>query len=974
MTNDVNVYVGTELDIAGQIVRFDPVKDENGEPTTSLSKMSTEGCEMEMTLADGQTSLKLASIDDIANMFGFDKQSMGEEADELERDINEALNKLGKFTGGAPYRIEFLYQKPHGSRSIEIIDDNISWSGSENPDTIPKARADALVSDGSGSIESVTDASNTTTRYLTLPPGTYDQFSITASDQFSITASNDIYSTKQVSQLKLRPNTVYYTTDKSTVPEDLEQIFEDPTEISPTLADRVVASAPSSANAKISGSAGSFQLQISAGYYLVGTPSEFQVTDANVSKPIPIEYPTITAIYFTDSAGNITSSFNDGLHTEEIVSNLITSAHLTTIKQSAWFRTDTVISQYENQSNDDALKADLQQALNSMFSNQYSDADDEYVNKSSDNPVNHSTMLITLLTVLGGYDAGDQTAEDDELFSFGPLDLVKREDKYVGYTLDSDSDISALHIYSTNLGSAQIFAKHPEDNDWEYTVSSTVMDDGGTPQAGGDLNTTITRKLVAGYEGLTSKELQQLNKIHPKYQGSLSVWIEQNVVPPFDTMMSKLVSAEIHIDRLKIKIPRTEYLNDGYTPGFTWPDIVTQLHNAHDLFFLSNFEALKTELLDRAYATVENISLKIQNALSSLTRYLRSQYETYFGQSELQKQQQEQFVSTTLENLYSQQATSYLSDFLTIDITPSKEDAHIQNYQQKVTTLINDHIKLTVEKTVPHTSINPQGSTTVTSVTSVERVLVKDVIAAIGNKIEDGKVVSADGIHIPEGCVIKDADKVTQDEVSRLAEIVACSVTINQLRTQYTSTPSVSTRASIEKAIKAFIDRKHPLTQYRDQDKEKLPLYRSTSSFLGISTSKEFTDEAIVAFGLDRVRSNPESTGYDIGVSALWPNSHADASFPFALRAVNFRFKTDPAVSNVIETALSTNKTTITLYLAEQVVRASPRDDNGTKLCRISSDKKYLYVPNGTYLVGTDDEFVISGISDSSRHAIDIVS
>jgi hypothetical protein len=135
---------------------------------------------------------------------------------------------------------------------------------------------------------------------------------------------------------------------------------------------------------------------------------------------------------------------------------------------------------------------------------------------------------------------------------------------------------------------------------------------------------------------------------------------------------------------------------------------------------------------------------------------------------------------------------------------------------------------------------------------------------------------------------------------------------------------------------------------------------------------KQFTDTAIAALGLDRITSQPERIGYDVGVSATWPNAHSDSSFPFALRAVNFQFKSDPAVTNVVANRLTVNKETITLEHAQQVQRASVRNEQGKPLSEISADNKYLYVLNGTYLAGTAQEFVIAGISDGTRHAIQV--
>ena len=96
LMDGLDIYVGCELDIADQTVRLDPVTDENG-ASTSITKLKTQGCEIEMVLGEGQTSLELPSIDDVGNMFGFDDLPMSEDADQLESQINEALNKLGSF-------------------------------------------------------------------------------------------------------------------------------------------------------------------------------------------------------------------------------------------------------------------------------------------------------------------------------------------------------------------------------------------------------------------------------------------------------------------------------------------------------------------------------------------------------------------------------------------------------------------------------------------------------------------------------------------------------------------------------------------------------------------------------------------------------------------------------------------------------------------------------------------------------------
>jgi hypothetical protein len=253
-----------------------------------------------------------------------------------------------------------------------------------------------------------------------------------------------------------------------------------------------------------------------------------------------------------------------------------------------------------------------------------------------------------------------------------------------------------------------------------------------------------------------------------------------------------------------------------------------------------------------------------------------------------------------------------------------------------------------------------------------------------------------------EGCFVKElidnsVGKVRRDSenkdleyivvaVNNLARIIACSVLIQKLRKHYLEAKAVD-RKGYQDAVKMLIDKKYELTQERDRAKPTLPLYKKVitgkSFIVKNKRQKEFTDEAIVALRLDRLTSRPESVGYDVGVSATWPDAHSDSSFPFALRAINFRFKSDPAVTNVVNNRLTVNKETITLELANQVVRASAKDENGKSLSEITpttEDKKdkdtiqYLYVPNGTYLAGTADEFTIAGISEATRHAIQIQS
>jgi hypothetical protein len=205
---------------------------------------------------------------------------------------------------------------------------------------------------------------------------------------------------------------------------------------------------------------------------------------------------------------------------------------------------------------------------------------------------------------------------------------------------------------------------------------------------------------------------------------------------------------------------------------------------------------------------------------------------------------------------------------------------------------------------------------------------------------------------------------------ANLAKIITADLLVQQCVEKYKESNSEQ-RSTIHTMMPHLIAYKSTLTTIRDRAKSTLPLYTKKSIFK-LKEKKQFTDEAIAALGLDRLTSRPESVGYDVGVSITWPQAHSDSNFPLAFRALNLRFKSDPAVISVVDNPLTVNQETITLALAEQVERASALDGNGNKLSVFSEDKQYLYVPNGTYLAGTANEFVIAGISEATRHAINI--
>ena len=258
--NNLNVYVGCELDVAGQKVTFESVKytdgPKKGQPKTAINKIKMQGFEMQMNVGDGKDPLKLGSIDDIANYFGFDKQSMGKENDQLEVNINTALSKLGKFTD-VPYK---MAQLPHQALKYTKEDDTI--------------------------------------------------YCVAEAD-FGFTQQN-------------------------------------PTAISRTLADKVIATKTATTKAKIEAD----QLSLSKGHYLVGTASEFEIT---ADKKIPIKEPTIKTLHFTDDDKTIDLQNFAASDTDQYINK---------VKQSAWYNTETVTKKYNNADRDCINQASYKKSWN----------------------------------------------------------------------------------------------------------------------------------------------------------------------------------------------------------------------------------------------------------------------------------------------------------------------------------------------------------------------------------------------------------------------------------------------------------------------------------------------------------------------------------------------------------------------------------------------------------------------------------
>ena len=82
--------------------------------------------------------------------------------------------------------------------------------------------------------------------------------------------------------------------------------------------------------------------------------------------------------------------------------------------------------------------------------------------------------------------------------------------------------------------------------------------------------------------------------------------MEENVVEPFKTPLSKLVSAEVHINKLKIKIPRAEYENPQYIES---PPLSSLVHDLYENTIFSSclLQTLRSSLLADTSQNVETL-------------------------------------------------------------------------------------------------------------------------------------------------------------------------------------------------------------------------------------------------------------------------------------------------------------------------------------------------------------------------------
>ncbi len=730
---------------------------------------------MQMNVGDGKDPLKLGSIDDIANYFGFDKQSMGKENDQLEVNINTALSKLGKFTD-VPYK---MVQVPHQALKYTKEDDTI--------------------------------------------------YCVAESD-FGFTQQN-------------------------------------PTAISRTLADKVMATKPATAKAEIEAD----QLYLSKGHYLVGTASEFEIT---VDKKIPIKDPNIKTLNFTDD--NKTINLDNFAASD-------TDQYINKVKQSAWYKTETITKKYNNA--DDTLKNNIVSALKIISTHQGS----------------HSNLLTQFLVAYAGCQMASTSWDQKDLFYFGPKERVSSDpdSAYVGYALDSSGVIVGLHIQAKK-GAERVLKRSYANDLWA------------------DVEAGDQKLTPGGGDGLTQSDINALNDIHPKYQGSLSNWIESKCrgVSFLAKPVTKLLSAEILIRDLKITIPSSEYTNDNYLAGYAEQPIVTHFYRLHDFY-------VADKLFDR-------------NA----------------NQDEQTKQFKDLFKSANSK--FAKIEWSKLIDFI---------NKGVKEIITRMQTLANNN-KIDVEADL-------SGEFQATKKTMASWI-------SLNFKGERDKWKNLEDFLKPDSGIGDDekaAIKTIEDEaLPNLIKIIHASILIRIYREKYFK--SLHQRDEIKQAIDALIKFKYDLTKVRDQAKPTLPLYETNSGSdifkRKKAQQKRYTDEAIAALNLDCIKAEPESIGYDVRVSATWPNDFSGSDIPFALKAINFRFQSEPGANSAASNLPHQNKQTITLVLAQQVQRASATDANGKPLCEISDGDTHLYVPNGTYLSGTEDEFVIAGIAEATRHAISI--
>lgn len=151
---------------------------------------------------------------------------------------------------------------------------------------------------------------------------------------------------------------------------------------------------------------------------------------------------------------------------------------------------------------------------------------------------------------------------------------------------------------------------------------------------------------------------------------------------------------------------------------------------------------------------------------------------------------------------------------------------------------------------------------------------------------------------------------------------------------------------------------------------------------------QSISDASILSLPQDATtgRATPEAAwSYGLKARLTWPYSVSSSSFPFALKSFYFNWSSTDGTSegegdsNIINLSLTLAKSVVAATATAVVRDAENVIVTGSTLAdpasRVSSivAGNILYLQNGTYLAGTDDEFTMSG-SEVSSHAITIIA